>query len=135
MRRLPPRKTVPPRPARARLAAALLAGALASVAAGPLASPATAASFDCATNRAPDEAAICKDCELAQLDVKLAALYGVVTRLVGMGQRGTIQDDQRAWLVQRAACGGNTGCIASAYKTRIDQIQGLLSDIYSRGPF
>ncbi|MEP9354618.1 hypothetical protein ABLE93_13580 [Xanthobacter sp. KR7-65] len=97
--------------------------------------PAGAASFSCSGVSAPDEVAICADCELAQMDVKMATLYGVVTKLVAMGQRGQIQDDQRAFLRQRAACKGDTGCLTRAYQTRIGQIETALASIYSRGPF
>lgn len=111
---------------RAFLVAAFTAFTLAS---------AGAASFDCATARAPDEAAICKSCDLAQLDVKMATLYGVFNHLVGMGQRGAFQDEQREWLSRRASCGADTACLTSAYRTRIREIEGALEDIYSRGPF
>lgn len=108
---------------------------LAVTLAASLAVPASAASFSCAGVSTPDEVAICKSCDLAQLDVKMATLYGVITKLVGMGQRGMIQDDQRAWLVERASCKGDAACLSNAYQTRIRAIEGMLSDIYSRGPF
>ncbi|UDQ90768.1 hypothetical protein LJE71_07150 [Xanthobacter autotrophicus] len=108
---------------------------LAAVLAASLIVPASAASFSCAGVSAADEVAICKSCDLAQLDVKMATLYGVITKMVGMGQRGAIQDDQRAWLVERAACKADAACISAAYQTRIRAIEGMLSDIYSRGPF
>ncbi|WP_029877743.1 hypothetical protein [Xanthobacter sp. 126] len=114
-----------------RLKSAVLAATLAAT----LIVPASAASFSCNGVTAPDEVAICKSCELAQLDVKMATLYGVITKMVGMGQRGAIQDDQRAWLVERAACKADAACISAAYQTRIRAIEGMLSDIYSRGPF
>jgi len=120
------------------MAAALCAvafGALTSGALGLAAGPARAASFDCTGAQAPDEAAVCANCDLAQQDVKLATLYGVITKLVGMGQRGMIQDEQRAWLHQRAACKGDTSCLAGAYGTRIGQLEKAMDDIYSRGPF
>ncbi|MFS8036345.1 lysozyme inhibitor LprI family protein [Xanthobacter sp. AM11] len=112
----------------ARVALLLLAACLP-------AAPLQAASFSCANVTAPDEVAICTHCEIAQLDVKLATLYGVATKLVGMGRRGQIQDDQRAFLRLRAACLGDTSCLTTAYHTRIKQIETGLDDIYSRGPF
>lgn len=115
-----------PRPLRALL---VLAASLLAVA------PAGAASFDCAAARAADETAICGNCELAQLDVKMATLYDVLTRLVGMGARGDIRDAQAAWLRQRAACGAETACLVQAYRTRIGLLEKGLEAIYSRGPF
>ncbi|MFG1293162.1 lysozyme inhibitor LprI family protein [Xanthobacter versatilis] len=97
--------------------------------------PAAAASFDCASARAADEKAVCDSCDLAQLDVKMSTLYGVLTKLVAMGQRGMIQDAQRAWLAQRSTCGGDTSCLSGAYRSRIAQLEAALGEIYSRGPF
>lgn len=107
-----------------------------ALAAGLLAhTPAGAASFDCATARAPDEAAVCGNCDLAQLDVKMATLYGVITHLVGMGERGAIRDAQAEWLRQRAACGADSACLVQAYRNRINLLEKGLEGIYSRGPF
>lgn len=97
--------------------------------------PAAAASFACDTARAPDEAAICGSCELAQLDVKMATLYGVLTRLVGMGERGALRDAQADWLRERASCGAQTACLVQAYRSRIELLEKDLQAIYSRGPF
>lgn len=99
------------------------------------ATPAAAASFECATARAPDEKAVCASCELEQLDVKMSTLYGVAIRLVAMGQRGDIQDAQRAWLSRRALCGGDASCLRQAYQSRIGELETGLDAIYSRGPF
>ncbi|WP_454914681.1 lysozyme inhibitor LprI family protein [Xanthobacter sediminis] len=108
---------------------------LAMLAAGWLAGPAAAASFDCATARAADEKAVCASCDLEQLDVKMSTLYGVITKLVAMGQRGDIQDAQRAWLSRRALCGGDAACLRQAYNARIQELEAGLNSIYSRGPF
>ena len=97
--------------------------------------PAGAASFDCATARAPDETAICGNCELAQLDVKMATLYDVLTRLVAMGTRGALRDAQSDWLRHRASCGADTTCLVQAYRTRIGLLEKEFEAIYSRGPF
>jgi len=97
--------------------------------------PAAAASFDCATAGAADEKAVCADCDLAQLDVKMATLYEVVTRLVAMGQRGDIQDAQRTFLAERARCGADTACLSRAYRARIGVLEQAFSAIAARGPF
>lgn len=119
----------------ARLSSALVLAPAVLAATFLALAPAGAASFDCAGARAADEKAVCDSCDLAQLDVKMSTLYGVVTRLVAMGQRGMIQDAQRAWLAQRSTCGGDTGCLATAYRSRIGQLEAALGEIYSRGPF
>ncbi|MDI4666419.1 hypothetical protein K9U40_19120 [Xanthobacter autotrophicus] len=122
-----------PLPPRIRLVPAVFAATFLALV--PALAPAGAASFDCAGARAADEKAVCDSCDLAQLDVKMATLYGVLTKLVAMGQRGMIQDAQRAWLAQRSTCGGDTGCLSGAYRTRIGQLEAALGEIYSRGPF
>ncbi|MFG1413952.1 hypothetical protein V5G24_22890 [Xanthobacter sp. VTT E-85241] len=97
--------------------------------------PAAAASFDCAAAKAPDEKAVCATRSLNDLDVKMATQYAIVTRLVGMGRRGDLQDQQRAFLKQRAACGSNVACIAKAYQDRIAVFEGVLDGVVSLGPF
>jgi len=96
---------------------------------------AAAQSFDCGKAREADEIAICNDCALAQLDVKLATLYEVATSLVAMGQRGEIQGDQRNWLKARHSCGSDTGCIERDYNERIAELQRVLKNIYANGPY
>lgn len=112
----------------ARLAGGLLCGMLALT-------PAVAASFDCAAAKAADETAICANCDLQQLDVKMATLYDVLTHLVAMGQRGAITDAQRAWLSRRALCGSDGACVRKAYTARIGELEAALGAIYARGPF
>ena len=120
------------------LRAAVLGG-VALVMAGlmgvPAATPAAAASFDCATATARDERAVCVNRELSDLDVRMATLYEVLTHLVAMGQRGQLQDQQKAFLAFRATCGGRVSCIRGAYRNRIAQLETGLQAIYARGPF
>jgi uncharacterized protein len=97
--------------------------------------PATAASFDCGKAATADEHAICRSCALQQRDVEMATLYGVVTHLVAMGQRGVIQDQQSAWLARRHGCGSNETCLLHAYRDRIAVLRQALQRIYRRGPF
>lgn len=86
--------------------------------------PASAASFDCAKASEPDEIAICKSPQLSELDVKTATLYGVRMEIpMMMGAKGAAQDEQKAFLSKRAACGGDTSCIEKAYMTRIADLE------------
>lgn len=124
----------PPHTPAVRLRALFLALALSVPAAGA-ALPAHAASFGCLEAAGEDEATICKDCTLAQQDVKMATLYGVLTKLIGMGQRGVVQYEQQVWLRHRAECKTDRACLAKAYDTRIGQLEDALNNIYSRGPF
>ena len=65
----------------------------------------------------------------------MATLYGVATSLVMMGQRGDLIDTQREWLRRRDACGSNVGCLSSAYRTRIQQLNAVVHGVASRGPY
>ena len=94
-----------------------------------------AASFNCAKAKTADEKAICKTQALSDADVKMSTLFDVDTHLVAMGERGSIQDDQIAWLKRRHACGANVTCLKSAYNDRIGALQDEFQSIASRGPF
>lgn len=94
-----------------------------------------AASFDCRQASNPDEITICDSRELSQLDVKMATLYDTVVKLVGMGVRGDMQDQQRAWLRTRADCGHDGACIRKLYDARIRALEGEVSRIAKGGPY
>ena len=85
---------------------------------------AKAASFDCAKAAKADEIAVCKSQKLSDLDVKMATLYGVRMEIpMMMGAKGSAQDEQRAFLGKRAACGSNVSCIEGAYTARIGELE------------
>jgi uncharacterized protein len=105
----------------------ILALACLALAAGITA--ADAASFDCAKAAKPDEKAICATPALSDLDVEMATLYGVRMEIpMMMGAKGAAQDEQVAFLQQRAACGSDTACIASAYSARIATLKQTIAD-------
>jgi len=111
------------RPIFALLIAALPAGAL-------------AASFNCARAAAPDERTICRERALNDRDVRMAVLYGLDIRLVPMGSRDHIKDDQVAFLRHRRACGANAACLSRIYDKRIAELQAVIDTrVYPRGPF
>ena len=97
--------------------------------------PAAAASFNCWQARAPDERAICADRMLDNRDVEMTVRYDMILRLVAMGQRGDLQDQQRDWLMRRHSCGANRQCLMRAYDGRIAQLKAVFDQIASRGPF
>ena len=96
---------------------------------------ANAASFDCGRASAPDEFAICDSRELSQLDVRMATLYQTITKLVGMGVRGAIQDQQREWLQARAGCGADRACLRNLYEARIRAFEAEVDRIARGGPY
>ena len=107
---------------------ALLASSLAATAA-------EYAPLDCAKARSPSEMTICQSYALGQAEARMATLYAVATSLVAMGQRGDIQDQQRAWLKSRDECGDHIGCLERAYAKRIADLNGVIASVASRGPF
>jgi uncharacterized protein len=94
-----------------------------------------AASFDCRAASRADEIAVCDSRELSQLDVKMATLYDTVTKLVGMGVRGALQDQQRAFLNDRGACGPDRTCIRNLYEGRIRTLEAEVGRIQRGGPY
>jgi uncharacterized protein len=93
------------------------------------------APISCSKASSPTERAICRSYLLGQAEARMATLFGVVTSLVAMGQRGDIADAQRKWLNQRDACRDDSACIAHAYESRIAALSATLDTIASRGPF
>lgn len=94
---------------------------------------AEAASFNCAKAKTADEIAICKTQILSDLDTQMATLYGVRMQIpMLMGAKGAAQDEQRAFLAARGACGGSVACIEQAYLNRIavlsQAIQAAMAD-------
>jgi uncharacterized protein len=65
----------------------------------------------------------------------MAILFGIATSLVAMGQRGDLVDTQRQWLKTRDACRDDAACLTNAYKLRIQQLNAVITDIESRGPY
>jgi uncharacterized protein len=100
--------------------------------------PARAADYapiDCNRASSRSEHAICRSYPLGQAEARMATMFGIVTSLVAMGQRGDIGDAQRKWLKQRDACGDDSTCLARAYQSRITALSSALDAIASRGPF
>ena len=96
---------------------------------------ASAASFDCAKARAPDEKAVCANLSLNDKDVKLSVLYDINRHTMAMGGRGALEDAQRQWLRDRKTCGANRACLNRSYDKRLDDLDQSTQRIYRAGPF
>jgi uncharacterized protein len=82
-----------------------------------------AASFDCeAKELKPDEKAICDNRALNDADVKMVTTFDLLSGLLAMGSRGTMQDEQTAWLKKRQECSADIACIQAAYDARLKQL-------------
>ncbi|MCB1521827.1 MAG: hypothetical protein KDJ37_14815 [Hyphomicrobiaceae bacterium] len=87
-------------------------------------------SFDCTTARGEAERAICGNEELAELDAELAEEFNIaVSNITSAAVGGTAADvarfrgEQRDWLDMRNRCGRDVGCIAAAYRQRLEVLQ------------
>jgi uncharacterized protein len=121
---------------RARVAG-LLAAALIVAGVGVV-SPAGAVDYapvNCAKPGSAAVKAICSNYGLGQLEARMATLFEWTTSLVAMGQRGEIQDEQKAFLKLRDGCKANVNCIRDAYGVRIQQLETVMSRIREHGPF
>jgi len=95
----------------------------------------SAASFDCAKARLPDEKAICANLTLNDKDVRMSVLYNINKRTLAMGGRGALQDAQQAWLRDRRKCGANRACLNRSYDRRLDELDRSMERIYRNAPF
>ncbi|EJW09907.1 bacteria like putative lipoprotein [Rhodovulum sp. PH10] len=103
-----------------------------------LAGPAGAAQYapiDCKKAETPADRTVCGNYAPGQDEARMATLYGIATSLVAMGQRGDIEDAQRAFIRDREACGADVACLKRVYATRIGQLDEVIADIASRGPY
>ncbi|RVT89343.1 lysozyme inhibitor LprI family protein [Sphingomonas crocodyli] len=101
-----------------------------------VATSASAASFDCARARSPDEKAVCASRALNDADVKMATLYALDLRFVPMGGRDHLHDEQRAFLTARKACTTDRACLGRLYTRRIATLQAIIDTrVYPHGPF
>jgi uncharacterized protein len=84
---------------------------------------ANAASFDCDSQALqPDEKAICDTRSLNDADVKMVTTFDLLSGLMAMGSRGTLQDEQTAWLKKRQGCGNDLACLKVSYESRLKQL-------------
>ncbi|TCB67873.1 lysozyme inhibitor LprI family protein [Acinetobacter sp. ANC 4178] len=94
-----------------------------------------AASFDCTRAETVTEHKICHQLNLNDADVKMATSYNILKRLVPMGTRSVIQDEQVKWLRLRDQCRDNLRCLTDVYAMRQQRLDLYLQQIYQRGPY
>jgi uncharacterized protein len=99
--------------------------AAASIAAFALFAAATdvrAASFDCGRAATGVEVAICEDRTLSALDDQMAQNYRALLNRTSGATESRIRAEQKTWLRQRNACGGDASCLNREYRARIQNI-------------
>ena len=77
-------------------------------------------SFNCALAATETERAICASPQLAALDLELSRAW----RAAGGPSNATQLADQRSWLVQRDACGGDGACLSAQLSSRVVALGG-----------
>jgi uncharacterized protein len=80
-------------------------------------------SFNCATNKAPDEITICTNPSLSGLDRQLSDLYIAALKNLSDDQKTQARERQRNWLMQRSACKQDVACISALYQARISELR------------
>ena len=89
-----------------------------------------AASFDCdAKELKPDEKVICDNRALNDADVRMVTTFDLLSGLLAMGARGSLQDQQSAWLKKRQECKADAACIKAAYEERMKQLGDTYKNI------
>jgi uncharacterized protein len=94
-----------------------------------------AASFNCDHAQTKTEHRICEQRSLNDADVKMATTYNIIRKLVPMGTRGVIQDQQVKWLQLRNQCQDNVRCLTDAYQMRQQKLETYMNRVYEQGPF
>jgi uncharacterized protein len=101
-----------------------------------LSSAGQATSFDCTRATSADERAVCANRVLNDRDVTLSDLYNLDRRMIAMGGRGSLIDQQQAWMVERRRRGANRVCLTRAYDRRIAELRAFIDTrVIPRGPF
>jgi uncharacterized protein YecT (DUF1311 family) len=85
--------------------------------------PQEAPSFNCQTNRAPDEVTICGSSGLSMLDRQMSDLYSAVWDSLNSADQNALRNEQHAWLAQRSACGTDASCISRLFQIRMAQCE------------
>ncbi len=116
------------RPVTSTLAAFTLASPLLIA----LPQPVQAASFNCRTpGLAPDEAAICQNIDLNDMDVRMVTTFELLREVLPMGSRGALETSQIDWLEKRRACEANLDCLAAAYASRMAELRNGVGEVLS----
>jgi uncharacterized protein len=100
---------------------------------GFVAAPASAASFDCAKARLPEEIAVCRNPALSELDTEMGALWFSYSRVpMAMGSNGARRDEAQQFLRDRASCNASASCLVFVYRRRNAALRQAIVDTMDR---
>lgn len=94
-----------------------------------------AASVDCRYQLRPVETAICSTPVLAAMDIQMVTLFNTLNLLVKPEVGVDMAAKQQDFLKARESCGPEVNCIGQATAERISELDAILKDIASRGPY
>lgn len=94
-----------------------------------------AGTVDCRYQLRPVETAICSTPVLAAMDIQMITIYNILNLLVNSQVGVVMSADQEVFLKARESCSSDAGCIGEAYAARIGELDAILKDIASRGPY
>lgn len=87
-------------------------------------------SFDCGNARTASERAVCASPGLAALDRDMAGQFNQAVRLADGEERALLEQTRTRFLRYRESCRSD-GCIASAYRGRMNEISDIMAGRWS----
>lgn len=85
----------------------------------------TSAEINCSRASVPAEFLICSVPELKRKEARMSGLYARLIPTLTAPEQSALRQEQRAWLRQRNACGGDEGCVSNRYDQRISVLQSV----------
>ncbi len=80
---------------------------------------------NCTGTGTADEAAICGNATLIDLDWQLYGVYQALLKQSDQSQQAKLAREEGVWVKQRGECQRDVGCITAAYESRIEQLQSM----------
>jgi uncharacterized protein len=102
--------------------------ALATLATLLLATPASAAGFNCAYAKLATEVLICQDDTLSSVDEANARVYSAVANALPGFRKHAYHENGRQWLKARNGCGYDAECVAHQYVLNFEYMCNIASD-------
>jgi uncharacterized protein len=94
-----------------------------------------AGTIDCRYQLRPVDTTICTTPILAAMDLQMITLFNVLNHLVKPEVGVEMAATQEAFMKTRAACSTDVDCIGQTTARRISELDVILKDIASRGPY
>ena len=94
-----------------------------------------AGTVDCHFPVRPTETTICSTPVLAAMDLQMITLYNILNALVKPEVGIELATGQQVFIKEREVCASDIDCIGKVTATRIGELDNVLKDIASRGPY